>query len=168
MALPCGVTRSVAVKAEPPYSGTLRKFGDIMIIIKPMIRNNICINSHPAGCAWAVRNQIDYVKARLAGGKEPAGAKAAAPAGSPGLVLVIGCSTGYGLASRIAAAFGYGAATVGVSFEKAASASKPGTPGWYNNRTFDAEAARAGLPAKTLDGDAFSGGMKEAVKAAIL
>ncbi|MDR2186004.1 MAG: trans-2-enoyl-CoA reductase family protein [Treponema sp.] len=137
------------------------------MIIKPMIRNNICINSHPAGCARMVRNQIDYVKTSLAGGKDPAGAKAAAPAGSPGFALIIGCSTGYGLASRIAAAFGYGAATVGVSFEKAASAAKPGTPGWYNNRAFGAQAAGAGLPAKTLDGDAFSVEMKEAAKTAI-
>jgi enoyl-[acyl-carrier protein] reductase/trans-2-enoyl-CoA reductase (NAD+) len=78
------------------------------MIIKPMIRNNICINSHPAGCAKAVRNQIAYVRQNLT----------SKPEGSPSLVLVIGCSTGYGLASRIGAAFGYGAATVGISFEK--------------------------------------------------
>jgi enoyl-[acyl-carrier protein] reductase/trans-2-enoyl-CoA reductase (NAD+) len=80
---------------------------------------------------------------------------------------VVGCSTGYGLASRIAAAFGYGAATVGISLEKPASATKPGTPGWYNNRTFDMEAANAGIPAKTLDGDAFSVEMKAAAAAAV-
>jgi len=130
------------------------------MIIKPMIRNNICLNSHPAGCAKALRNQIAYVRQHLAGGKAPLDAKTAAQPGSPALVLVIGCSTGYGLASRIAAAFGYGAATVGISFEKAGSSSKPGTPGWYNNRCFDAEAAQAGLTAKTLDGDAFSAEMK--------
>jgi enoyl-[acyl-carrier protein] reductase/trans-2-enoyl-CoA reductase (NAD+) len=136
------------------------------MIIKPMIRSNICINSHPGGCAKTVRNQIAYVKKTLAGGKDPQSAKAAAPAGSPRLALILGCSTGYGLASRIAAAFGYGAATVGISFEKPGTQTKPGTPGWYNNLTFDAEAARASLVSKTLDGDAFSGEIKaEAAKA---
>jgi enoyl-[acyl-carrier protein] reductase/trans-2-enoyl-CoA reductase (NAD+) len=130
------------------------------MIIKPMIRNNICINSHPAGCAMSVRNQIGYVR------KNPAGPEKA-PAGGPGLVLVVGCSTGYGLASRIAAAFGYGAATVGISFEKPGSQTKPGTPGWYNNLCFDAEAAKAGLAAETLDGDAFSDDMKRRAAAAI-
>jgi enoyl-[acyl-carrier protein] reductase/trans-2-enoyl-CoA reductase (NAD+) len=119
-----------------------------------MIRNNICINSHPAGCVRVVKNQIGHVKKSFAGGDDPA------PAGTPRLVLVLGCSTGYGLASRIAAAFGYGAATVGVSFEKPGSATKPGTPGWYNNLAFDREAAAAALAAKTLDGDAFSDGIK--------
>jgi enoyl-[acyl-carrier protein] reductase/trans-2-enoyl-CoA reductase (NAD+) len=122
-----------------------------------MIRNNICINSHPAGCAKVVREEIAYVKKNLAGKNVE---------GAPRLVLVVGCSTGYGLASRIVSAFGYGAATVGVSFEKAASDTKPGTPGWYNNATFNAEAAAAGLPFKTLDGDAFSDEVKaQTVKA---
>jgi enoyl-[acyl-carrier protein] reductase/trans-2-enoyl-CoA reductase (NAD+) len=128
------------------------------MVIKPLIRENICINSHPKGCARAVRNQIEYVKNTLAGNKEPADIKAFQ--GTPKLVLVVGCSTGYGLASRISAAFGYGAATVGVSFEKAASATKPGTPGWYNHRIVEAEAEKAGLAAITLDGDAFSDSMK--------
>jgi enoyl-[acyl-carrier protein] reductase/trans-2-enoyl-CoA reductase (NAD+) len=130
-----------------------------------MVRSNICINSHPAGCAKSTRNQIAYVKEQFGGKK---------PDGSPRLALVIGCSTGYGLASRIVAAFGCGAATVGVSFEKPASASKPGTPGWYNNQCFDAEASAAGLYAKTLNADAFSNetktvvieAVKEAAKAA--
>jgi enoyl-[acyl-carrier protein] reductase/trans-2-enoyl-CoA reductase (NAD+) len=131
-----------------------------------MVRNNICINSHPSGCAAVVRRQIQYIRDTLVSGKDSAAARAAAPPGCPRLVLVIGCSTGYGLASRISAAFGYGAATVGLSFEKPASESKPGTPGYYNNRTFDAEAAKAGLPFKTLDGDAFSDAMKaETIKA---
>jgi enoyl-[acyl-carrier protein] reductase/trans-2-enoyl-CoA reductase (NAD+) len=131
-----------------------------------MVRNNICINSHPKGCAAVTRRQIQYVRDTLAGGKDPASARSAAPPGSPKLVLVIGCSTGYGLASRIAAAFGYGAVTVGISFEKPAGESKPGTPGYYNNLTFDAEAAKAGLVSKTLDGDAFSDAMKaETIKA---
>ncbi|MDR1505581.1 MAG: trans-2-enoyl-CoA reductase family protein [Treponema sp.] len=128
------------------------------MIIKPMVRNNICINSHPSGCAASVRNQIRYVTKNLAGGKTPDAAGAGE--NRPGLVLVIGCSTGYGLASRVSAAFGYGAATVGVSFEKPGSQTKPGTPGWYNNQCFDMEAAKAGLAAKTLDGDAFSSEMK--------
>jgi enoyl-[acyl-carrier protein] reductase/trans-2-enoyl-CoA reductase (NAD+) len=132
-----------------------------------MIRNNICINSHPVGCARTVLNQIGYVKTLLEGGETTPHLPAA---GGPRLALVIGCSTGYGLASRVTAAFGYGAATVGISLEKAGSPTKPGTPGWYNNRTFDREAAAKGLAAKTLDGDAFSAAMKaqavEAVKAA--
>jgi enoyl-[acyl-carrier protein] reductase/trans-2-enoyl-CoA reductase (NAD+) len=128
------------------------------MIIKPMIRNSICINSHPAGCAAAVRNEIRYAEKNLADRKKLPG--------TPALVLVIGCSTGYGLASRIAAAFGYGAATVGVSLEKPASESKPGTPGYYNNLVFDRDAAKAGLVSRTLDGDAFSDSLKaEAAKA---
>jgi enoyl-[acyl-carrier protein] reductase/trans-2-enoyl-CoA reductase (NAD+) len=131
-----------------------------------MVRNNICINSHPAGCAKVTRDQIAYAAEKLAGGRGPIEAARAAPPGAPRLALIIGCSTGYGLASRIAAAFGYGAATVGVSFEKAATPSKPGTPGFYNNLTFDAEAAKAALPSKTLDGDAFSNEMKDRAVAA--
>ncbi|MDR0876795.1 MAG: trans-2-enoyl-CoA reductase family protein [Treponema sp.] len=130
------------------------------MIIKPMIRNNICINSHPRGCAAAVRSQIEYAKKSLAG-------EAAPQEGKPKLVLVLGCSTGYGLASRIAAGFGYGAATVGLSYEKPASESKPGTPGFYNNLAFDEEAAGAGLVSRTLDGDAFSDAMKAQTIAAI-
>jgi enoyl-[acyl-carrier protein] reductase/trans-2-enoyl-CoA reductase (NAD+) len=118
--------------------------------IKPMVRNNICLNAHPAGCVAGVERQIAYVQAQLT----------AKPAGAPRLVLVVGCSTGYGLASRIGAAFGYGAATVGVSYEKPGSEAKPGTPGWYNNLAFDRAAAREGLAAATIDGDAFSDEVK--------
>ncbi|MDR0390072.1 MAG: trans-2-enoyl-CoA reductase family protein [Spirochaetaceae bacterium] len=136
------------------------------MIIKPMVRNNICINSHPSGCAKTVKNCIDYAVKNIAGGKKGKEAGKAAPQGAPRLILVIGCSTGYGLSSRIAAAFGYGAASVGISFEKPGSATKPGTPGWYNNRCFDSEAKKAGLASLTLDGDAFSDEIKEqAVKA---
>jgi enoyl-[acyl-carrier protein] reductase/trans-2-enoyl-CoA reductase (NAD+) len=103
-----------------------------------------------------VKSQIAYAKGHLN-----------ADTATPKLVLVVGCSTGYGLASRIAAGFGYGAATIGVSLEKAASATKPGTPGYYNNLAFDAEAAKAGLVAKTLDGDAFSNEMKARVADAV-
>ncbi|GAB6393349.1 MAG: trans-2-enoyl-CoA reductase [Treponematales bacterium] len=131
------------------------------MVIKPMIRNNICLNSHPKGCAAAVRKQIAYVK------KTFTDADSASRAGKPALALVAGCSTGYGLASRIAAAFGYGAATVGISFEKAATETKPGTPGFYNNLAFDREAAAAGLVSVTLDGDAFSREMKAQAAAAL-
>jgi enoyl-[acyl-carrier protein] reductase/trans-2-enoyl-CoA reductase (NAD+) len=137
------------------------------MILKPMIRNNICLNCHPRGCAKVVRDQIEYVKRRLAARRLAPGHQAASPEGVPALALVAGCSTGYGLASRIAAAFGYGTATVGVSLEKPASAAKPGTPGWYNNKVFDMEAAREGIPARTLDGDAFSFETKAAAAAAV-
>jgi enoyl-[acyl-carrier protein] reductase/trans-2-enoyl-CoA reductase (NAD+) len=128
------------------------------MIIKPMIRNNICLNSHPAGCAAVVRRQIEYAKKTLADARNER---------APKLVLVIGCSNGYGLASRIAAAFGYGAATVGISKEKAATESHTATPGHYNNLVFEKEAARAGLVSKSLDGDAFSSEMKERAAAAV-
>ncbi|MDR1399161.1 MAG: trans-2-enoyl-CoA reductase family protein [Treponema sp.] len=122
------------------------------MFIKPMVRNNICLNSHPKGCAAVVEQQIAYVKQHLTPSVE-----------SPKLALVIGCSTGYGLASRIAAGFGYRAATIGVSLEKPGSKTKPGTPGYYNNMAFERAAAKASLPAKTLDGDAFSNETKAAV-----
>ncbi|MDR0635696.1 MAG: trans-2-enoyl-CoA reductase family protein [Treponema sp.] len=122
------------------------------MLIKPMVRNSICLNSHPKGCAAVVEQQIAYVKQHLRPSTE-----------TPKMALVIGCSTGYGLASRIAAGFGYGAATIGVSFEKPASATKPGTPGYYNNLAFERAATNAGLVVKTLDGDAFSNEMKASV-----
>ncbi|MCL2880110.1 MAG: bifunctional NADH-specific enoyl-ACP reductase/trans-2-enoyl-CoA reductase, partial [Treponema sp.] len=131
------------------------------MIIKPMVRSNICLNSHPAGCAAVVMRQIEYARKQLTGEKS-AGENSAvenrenSAAHTPKLVLVVGCSTGYGLASRIAAAFGYNAVTVGVSLEKPASDTKPGTPGYYNNLAFDREAGRQGLAAITLDGDAYS------------
>lgn len=124
-----------------------------MAVIKPMIRSNICINSHPQGCAQDTRNQIAYVVSQ----KAKRGTKTAKEGGyAPKNVLVLGCSTGYGLASRIAAAFEFGADTVGVSFEKEATEKKAGTPGFYNNLTFDKEAAKAGLKSKTFNMDAFS------------
>jgi len=117
-----------------------------------MIRNHICLNSNPAGCEAVVQRQIAYIKKTFAGDRSRPE--------RPRLALVVGCSTGYGLASRIAAAFGYGAATVGVSFEKSPTESKTGTPGFYNNRAFEQAASEEGLPGITLDGDAFSDGMK--------
>jgi enoyl-[acyl-carrier protein] reductase/trans-2-enoyl-CoA reductase (NAD+) len=127
-----------------------------------MVRNNVCINSHPLGCAASVRRQIEYVK-KVFGAPDAVNRPGGGAAAGPALALVIGCSTGYGLASRIAAAFGYGAATVGVSFEKPATESKPGTPGHYNNLAFEKEATEACLVSKTLNGDAFSDAMKKEV-----
>ncbi|HBG66753.1 MAG TPA: bifunctional NADH-specific enoyl-ACP reductase/trans-2-enoyl-CoA reductase [Treponema sp.] len=123
------------------------------MVIKPMIRSNICINAHPIGCAKETERQIAYVKAQ----KAKRGTKSAKEGGAgPKTVLVLGCSTGYGLASRISAAFEYGADTIGVSFEHEASARRAGTPGWYNNAAFDRAAAADGLRAITINGDAFS------------
>lgn len=124
------------------------------MILKPMVRNNVCLNAHPVGCAAETERQIDYIKGKAGAYKRLAGPRA---------VLVIGCSTGYGLASRISAAFGFGAATVGVSFERQPSETKTGSPGWYDNKAFDAAALAAGLPSRSLDGDAFSKDMKARV-----
>ena len=123
--------------------------------IKPMLRSNICLNAHPQGCKKAVEDQIAYTKKRAA--SHPAGTV------TPKNVLVVGCSGGYGLASRITAAFGYGAATIGVSYEKAGTEKKWGTPGWYNNLAVDAAAKKAGLISVTIDGDAFADTIKEQV-----
>lgn len=125
--------------------------------ITPMVRNNIFLNAHPAGCAREVELQI--------GRSLPLKARIDAMAGPrPANVLVVGCSTGYGLASRITAGFAYGAKTVGFSLEKEPTASKPGSPGWYANAAFDRAAAAAGLFSKTFSVDAFS---DEAKKMAI-
>jgi enoyl-[acyl-carrier protein] reductase/trans-2-enoyl-CoA reductase (NAD+) len=121
------------------------------MIIKPRVRGFICTTAHPKGCAAHVDSQIATLKAR---GKIPNGTKKA---------LVLGSSGGYGMASRVVAAFGCGAATLGVSFEKAPSDNRTATAGWYNNRAFEARAHTAGLYAKTLDGDAFSDAMKNQV-----
>lgn len=120
------------------------------MIIKPKIRGFICTTTHPTGCAANVREQIAYTKEK----GEIAGAKR---------VLVIGSSSGYGLSSRIAAAFGCGAATIGVFFEKPGTERKTGTAGWYNAAEFDKAAHEAGLYAKSLNGDAFSHEAKDKV-----
>ena len=123
------------------------------MIIKPMVRSNMCLNAHPIGCAKEVENQIAYVKAQ----KSKRGTKSLKEGGKgPKFVLVLGCSTGYGLASRISAAFEYGADTIGVSFEKAGTETKGGTPGWYNNLAFDRSAKAEGLFTETFSADAFS------------
>lgn len=126
------------------------------MVIKPMIRSNVCINAHPVGCAKETERQIAYVQ-------ECKAKKHIENTHGPKAVLVLGCSTGYGLASRIAAAFEYGAATIGVSFEKEGSEKKGGTPGWYNNMAFDRAAHAAGLKAVTLNMDAFSDACRTAV-----
>ncbi len=124
-----------------------------MAVIKPMVRSNMCLNAHPIGCAKEVENQIAYVKAQ----KAKRGTKALKEGGNgPKFVLVLGCSTGYGLASRISAAFEYGADTIGVSFEKAGTETKGGTPGWYNNLAFDRACKAEGLFTETFSADAFS------------
>ncbi|MGL4932310.1 MAG: enoyl-ACP reductase FabV, partial [Aeromonas sp.] len=114
------------------------------MIIKPKVRGFICTTTHPVGCEANVRRQIAYTQAK--GTLE----------NGPKKVLVIGASTGYGLASRIAAAFGSGAATLGVFFEKAGTETKTGSAGWYNSAAFDKAAKEAGLYAKSINGDAFS------------
>ena len=120
------------------------------MVVEPKVRGFICTTAHPVGCEQAVKEQIDYVKAqgKLGGAKK---------------VLVVGSSMGYGLASRIAAAFGCGAATVGVMFDKPASGSKTATSGWYNTAAFEKFAAAEGLYAKTVNGDAYSDEIKKEV-----
>jgi enoyl-[acyl-carrier protein] reductase/trans-2-enoyl-CoA reductase (NAD+) len=119
------------------------------MIIKPRVRGFLCITTHPVGCEANVSNQIDYVKSQ--GPIE----------NGPKRVLVIGASTGYGLASRITAAFGSGAATLGIFFEKEGTEKKPGTAGWYNSAAFHKFAAAEGLYAKSINGDAFSDEIKQ-------
>jgi enoyl-[acyl-carrier protein] reductase/trans-2-enoyl-CoA reductase (NAD+) len=125
------------------------------MIVAPKIRGFICTTAHPDGCAKHVAEQIAVVKNR------------GPVSGGPKKVLVIGSSTGYGLSSRIAAAFGSGAATIGVFFEKPGEPDKCGTAGWYNSAAFEKEAAAAGLYARSFNGDAFSDEMKAEVIAAI-
>ncbi|MGO3107562.1 MAG: enoyl-ACP reductase FabV [Sphingobacterium sp.] len=119
------------------------------MIIEPRVRGFICLTSHPEGTAENVKQQIEYVKSK---GKI---------ANGPKKVLVIGASTGFGLASRISAAFGSDAATIGVFFEKPAAPRKPGTAGWYNTAAFEKQAIDAGIYAKSINGDAFSDEIKK-------
>ncbi|NAW64257.1 enoyl-ACP reductase FabV [Photobacterium halotolerans] len=121
------------------------------MIIKPKIRGFICTTTHPVGCEANVKEQIEYTKSQP---KLESG---------PKRVLVVGSSTGYGLASRIAAAFGSGAATIGVFLEKQGTEKKPGSAGWYNSAAFDKFAKAEGLYSKSLNGDAFSHEMKQKV-----
>lgn len=124
------------------------------MIIEPKIRGFICTTAHPVGCATNVQRQIDHVVI-----------KGAIPSARQ-RVLVLGCSTGYGLASRIVTTFGSGADTVGVSFEREPGEAKPASAGWYNNRAFEIRARAAGRKAITIEGDAFSDAIKaEAIQA---
>ncbi|HEX3729104.1 MAG TPA: enoyl-ACP reductase FabV [Opitutaceae bacterium] len=118
------------------------------MIIKPRVRGFVCVTSHPVGCAAHVQEWIDHVKSK---GPLPA---------APKKVLVIGASTGYGLASRITAAFGGGADTLGIFYERPSEDGRPATPGWYNSIAFTEAARKAGLYAGNLNGDAFSDDMK--------
>lgn len=118
------------------------------MIIEPRMRGFICLTAHPEGAAQNVRNQIAYVKSKgkINGAKN---------------VLVIGASTGFGLASRIVSAFGSDAATLGIFFEKGPQPGKTASPGWYNSAAFEKEAHAAGLYAKSINGDAFSNEVKQ-------
>ena len=125
------------------------------MVIKPKVRGFVCVTAHPVGCAAHVQEQIDYVK-RKGPIKE-----------GPKSVLVIGASTGYGLASRITAAFGSGAKTLGIFFERPSEEGRPATPGWYNSIAFTDAARAAGLYAANLNGDAFSDDLKQQALAII-
>jgi len=118
------------------------------MIIEPRMRGFICLTAHPAGCEQNVINQINYVKSKgvIQGPKK---------------VLVIGASTGFGLASRITAAYGSQASTIGVYFEKPAQPGKTASPGWYNTAAFEKHAHQDGLYAKSINGDAFSHEVKK-------
>lgn len=119
------------------------------MIIKPRVRGFMCITTHPTGCEINVKNQIDYIKSQ------------ASIIGGPKRVLVIGASTGYGLAARITSAFGSGASTLGIFFEKEGTEKKPGSAGWYNSAAFHKLAQADGLYAKSINGDAFSDAIKQ-------
>jgi enoyl-[acyl-carrier protein] reductase/trans-2-enoyl-CoA reductase (NAD+) len=118
------------------------------MIIAPRIRGFICVTSHPKGCEQNIVNQINYVKSK--GAIE-----------SPKRVLVIGSSTGFGLASRITSAFGAGASTIGVFYEKPPALGKTASAGWYNTAAFEAKAIEAGLYAKSINGDAYTDEIKQ-------
>ncbi|WP_298778552.1 enoyl-ACP reductase FabV [uncultured Polaribacter sp.] len=120
------------------------------MIIEPRTRGFICLTSHPVGCEQNVKNQIKYIKSK---GKIE----------GPKRVLVLGASTGFGLASRITSAFGSDAATIGVFFDKPATAGRPASPGYYNTAAFEKHAHKAGLYAKSINGDAFSNEIKQQV-----
>lgn len=125
------------------------------MVIKPRVRGFVCVTAHPEGCAAHIQQQIDYVKSK------------GAIQDGPKNVLVIGSSTGFGLASRISAAFGCGAGTVGVFFERPSEEDRLATAGWYNTIAFTEKARAAGLYARNFNGDAFSTEIKSAVIDAI-
>ena len=121
------------------------------MIVKPRIWGFICTTAHPIGCEKNVHDQIEFIRQQ---GEHKDG---------PRRVLVIGASTGYGLAARITAAFGYGAETLGVFFEKSGRSAKTGTAGWYNSAAFDKFAGQAGVRGWSINGDAFSNAARERV-----
>lgn len=123
------------------------------MIISPKVRGFICTNAHPQGCAANVQEQINFIKGKFSGHD--------AKNGAPKNVLVVGASTGYGLASRITAAFGYGAKTLGLFFEKPPTERKTASAGYYNSAAFEAAARAEGLYAKSINGDAFSNECKQ-------
>ncbi|MFL3657297.1 MAG: enoyl-ACP reductase FabV [Opitutales bacterium] len=118
------------------------------MIIRPKVRGFVCVTAHPTGCAVNVQEQIDYVNTQ------------ATIEGGPKNVLILGASTGYGLSSRIAAAFGCGANTLGVFFERPSERGRTASPGWYNSVAFEKQAKAAGLYASSINGDAFSNDIK--------
>lgn len=118
------------------------------MIVKPRVRGFICTTAHPTGCAKHVEEQIEFVK------NQP-------KVEGPKKVLVVGASTGYGLASRIVASFSFGADTLGVFFERPAAGGRTATAGWYNTVAFEKAAREAGYYAKSINGDAFSHEIKE-------
>ncbi len=120
------------------------------MIVEPKVKGFICTTAHPLGCRESVRRQIDYCRGR-------------GMVSGPKKVLVIGSSTGYGLASRIAVTYGYGADTIGVSFEKEARGKRTATAGWYNTKAFEEFAGEDGYYAKSFNGDGFSKEMKQQV-----
>lgn len=120
------------------------------MIVQPKVRGFICTTAHPEGCRAIVKEQIDYVKAQP-------------KTEGPKKVLVIGASMGYGLSSRIAAAYSCGAATLGVIFDRNGSEKRTGTAGWYNTAAFESFAKADGLYARTVNGDAYSKEVKEEV-----
>jgi len=125
------------------------------MVIQPKVKGFICTTAHPLGCQANVDEQIRVVRER------------GPIANGPKRVLVIGASTGYGLASRITAAFGCGAGTLGVFFEKPATGARTATAGWYNTAAFQRAAEQAGLYSKNINGDAFSNAIKEKAVATI-
>lgn len=118
------------------------------MIVEPKVRGFICTTAHPAGCRENIRRQADY-------------ARSVPKINGPKKVLVIGASTGYGLASRISLAFASGAATIGIIFDRNGTESRTGSAGWYNTAAFESLAAEEGLYAKSINGDAYSSAIKE-------
>ena len=120
------------------------------MIVQPKVKGFMCTTAHPEGCRAAVKNQIEYIKSKPK--PETGGYKK---------VLVIGASMGYGLASRITAAYAYSAGTIGIIFDKQGKEKRTASAGWYNTAAFEEFAAKDGLYAKSLNGDAYSQEMKD-------